>query len=80
MRVAERHEQEAGLVHVPVVLVDDDDLDLVGREPAAQAVRGERPAGAAAEDHDALRHVRPSRSILLRVNRVGGRTARAERP
>ena len=52
LRKPEWHEEEAGLVDVPVVLVDDVDLRLVGVEAAAQPVSHHRAAGAAAEDHD----------------------------
>ncbi len=55
MRQAERHEQQAGLVNVLVVLVDDSDRRLAC-ELAPQPVRGEGSTGSAAEDHDSLRH------------------------
>ena len=54
LREPERHEEQAGLVDVPVVSIDDVDLCLVGVEPAAQPVGGHRAAGSAAEDHDLL--------------------------
>ena len=50
----ERHEEQAGLVDVTVVTVDDVDLGLVLVEPPAQPVRGHRAARTAAEDHDLL--------------------------
>ncbi len=46
--------EQAGLVDVLVVAVDDVDLGLVGVEAAAQPVGGHRAAGPAAEDHDLL--------------------------
>ena len=59
VREPEGDEEQAGLVDVPVVAVDDVDLGLVGVEAAAQPVGGHRAAGAAAEDHDLLpRHDR----------------------
>ena len=57
VRQPERHEQQAGLVDVPVVLVDDGDDGLVGRVQAPQPVGGQRAAGAAAEDHDPRSHM-----------------------
>ena len=55
---AERHEQQARLVDVAVVPVDDRDLRLVGLVGAPEPVRHHRAAGAAAEDHDSLLHRR----------------------
>ena len=52
LREPEWHEEQAGLVDVPVILVDDVDLGLVGVEAAAQPVSRHRAAGAATEDHD----------------------------
>jgi hypothetical protein len=61
LRHPEGHEEQTRLVDVPVVAVDDVDLGLVGVVSAAQPVRGHRPAGAAAEDHDLLlRHLASS--------------------
>ena len=54
---AERDEQQAGLVDVAVVAVDDDDLGRVAVAPA-QAVGGQRAAGARAENDDPVAHVR----------------------
>ena len=51
---SEGDEQQAGLVDVPVVAVDDVDLGVLGLEAAAQPVGGHRAAGAAAEDHDSF--------------------------
>jgi hypothetical protein len=48
----EGDEEQARLVDVPVVAVDDADSGLVGPEPAAQPVGDHRAAGAAAEDDD----------------------------
>ena len=50
----EGDEEQAGLVDVPVVTVDDVDLGLVGAETATQAVGDHRAARAAAEDDDPL--------------------------
>ena len=50
----ERDEEQAGLVDVTVVPVDDVDLDLVRVEAAAQPVGGHRAARPAAQDHDLL--------------------------
>ena len=59
LRQPEGDEQQARLVDVPVVAVDDVDLGLVGVEAAPQPVGGHRPAGAAAENHDPFpRHLR----------------------
>ena len=56
VREPEGHEQQPGLVHVPVVAVDDGDR----RHPlvvlAPQPVRRDRPASAAPENHDAMSH------------------------
>jgi hypothetical protein len=52
LRQPEGDEEQARLVDVPVVAVDDVDLGLVGVEAAAQSVGGHRAAGAAAENHD----------------------------
>jgi hypothetical protein len=49
---AERHEQQAGLVDVPVVLVDDDDVGVARGQHPAQPVGQQRPAGPAAQDQD----------------------------
>ena len=49
---SERNEQQAGLIDVAVVAVDDDDLGVVA-VGAPQPVGGERAAGAGAEDDDA---------------------------
>ena len=54
VREPEGDEEQARLVDVAVVAVDDVDLGLVGVEAAAQPVGGHRAAGAAAEDHDLL--------------------------
>src|SRR6266540_6317315 len=54
LRQPERDEEQAGLVDVPVIQVDDVDLCLVGVEAAPQPVGGHRAAGAAAENHDLL--------------------------
>ena len=48
----ERNEEQAGLVDVPVVAVDDVNLRLVAVEAAAQPVGGHRASGAAAQNHD----------------------------
>ena len=53
---AERHEQQPGLVHVDVVLVDDRDLGLAGRVHAPQAIGHDRAAGAASEDENSPYH------------------------
>jgi hypothetical protein len=50
----ERHEQQARLVDVVVVLVDDGDLQV--RAGAPQPVRGQSATRAAAEDHDPRCH------------------------
>ena len=63
----ERDEQQAGLVDVAVVAVDDDDLGVVAVD-APQPVGGQRAAGAGAEDHD-LGHmdtVAPHRRAYIR--------------
>ena len=52
LRQPERHEEQAGLVDVPVVAVNDMDLRLVHVETAAQPVGDDRAAGPAAENHD----------------------------
>jgi len=52
LRQPEGDEEQAGLIDVPVVAVDDVDLRLVGVEGAAEPVGGHCPAGSAAEDHD----------------------------
>jgi DNA-binding transcriptional ArsR family regulator len=50
----EGDEEQAGLVDVAVVAIDDMDLGRVRIEATAQPVRGHRAAGSAAEDHDLL--------------------------
>ena len=58
LRESEGHEEQAGLVDVLVVAVDDVDLGLVTVEAVAQPVGGHRPTRSAAEDHDLFpRHV-----------------------
>jgi hypothetical protein len=52
---SERHEQQAGLVDVAVVPVEDDDLGCVA-VVAAEAVGRECSSRAAADDHDARVH------------------------
>ena len=47
----EGHEQQAWLVDVVVVLVDDDDLHLVEGEQPPQSVGTEGPTGAPTENH-----------------------------
>jgi hypothetical protein len=54
MSEAEGDEEQAGLVHVPVVTVDDVDLRLVRVEAARQPVGGHRAASPGAEDDDLL--------------------------
>src|SRR6266542_4211136 len=54
VREPEGDEEQARLVDVPVVAVDDVDLGLVRVEAAAQPVGGHRAAGPPAEDHDLL--------------------------
>ena len=61
----ERHEQQARLVDVLVIGIDDDDLGGAAKH-AAQPVGDQRPAGAAAQDHNPLAHD-------PRVRRVPGR-------
>ena len=65
----EGHEEEAGLVDVAVVAVDDVDLGLVVVEAAPEPVGGHRAAGAAAEDDDlrAPHNATPCRGSELRV-------------
>ena len=53
----ERDEEQPGLVDVAVVLVDDGDRGVIAEEPA-EPVGDERPAGAPAEDDDAVRPCR----------------------
>ena len=50
---AEGNEQQTRLVNVRVVLVHHGDLQVAGAVVASEAVRRERSAGAASEDHDA---------------------------
>ena len=50
----ERHEQQTGLVDVLVVLVDDVDLQLSGRELLSKSVGGERAARAGSQNHHSL--------------------------
>ena len=49
---AERHEQQAGLVDMPVVLVDDGNLGFTPGQHPTQAISHERAAGPAAEDQN----------------------------
>src|SRR6266516_6781254 len=49
---SEGDEEQAGLVDVAIVSVDDVDLGLVGVEAAAEPVGGHRAARPAAEDQD----------------------------
>ena len=61
MRQPERDEQQARLVDVSIVAVDDVDLRLVKIETAAQPVGGHRAAGSPAENHYLFpRHPRAS--------------------
>ena len=53
---AEGHEQQARLVDVAVVAIDDHDLDTVAVR-ALQAVGRERPAGPGTQDDDAMADV-----------------------
>ena len=55
--LAERDEQQAGLIHVAVVGVHHDDLHLGRAVRPAQPVRGERPAGASTQDDDAFHKI-----------------------
>ncbi len=55
-RQAEGDEEQAGLVHVAVVTIDHHDVCRLTGERLAEPVRHQRPAGAAAEDDDALCH------------------------
>ena len=87
LREPERDEEQAGLVDVAVVAVDDVDLGLVRVEAAAQPVGGHRAARAAAEDHDLLRettHAVPARCLHHRDVRVrrssAGGARRSGRP
>src|SRR5512142_1443369 len=70
----ERDEQQPRLVHVISVLVHHDDLGVLLVKRAAQPVGGQRPAGAAAQDHDSLP------MIILRsgAGRQEGRLSRAQ--
>ena len=52
----ERDEQQSRLVDVAVVLIDDRDRGLAGRVGTSEPVGCQRPAGSAAQDHDAIRH------------------------
>ncbi len=51
---AERHEQQARLVDVTIVLIDDRDLDAGAPEPVQQAVGRNGPASPRAEDDDGV--------------------------
>ncbi len=56
----ERHEQQAGLIHVITILIHHRDADRrVVCEVLAQPVGGQRAAGASAEYDDVLVHQRP---------------------
>ena len=54
---AERDEQEAGLVHMLSVLVDDHDLGGLAGVGPPQPVGGQGPACATTQDHDALHKI-----------------------
>ena len=72
VREPEGDEEQARLVDVPVVAIDDVDLGLVRVEAAAQPVGGHRAAGAAAEDDDLLpAHDAPPASTSARPGRSG---------
>ena len=74
VREPERDEEQARLVDVPVVAVDDVDLGLVRVEAAAQPVGGHRAARAAAEDDDLLpAHDAPPASTSSRLAPRGWR-------
>ena len=64
VRQPERHEQQAGLVDVPIVVVDHGDRGLVLGVQAAQAVCRQRATRATAEDHNARIH---SSNVPVRV-------------
>ena len=88
LREPEGHEEQAGLVDVRIVSVDDVDFGLVGVEVAAEPVRDHRSTGAAAEDDDPFlghgptpasrgrRHSRCStNSIPVSIDRRSGHAA-----
>src|SRR6476659_8170304 len=54
VREPEGDEEQAGLVDVPVVTVDDVDLGFVRVEVATQPVGGHRASRPTADDHDLL--------------------------
>ena len=56
VRQPERHEQQARLVDVTVVLIDHSDDRVVEFVQTAQTIRGQRAARSAAEDHNSPRH------------------------
>ena len=70
----ERDEEEPRLVDVPVVLVHDRDLGLVAAVELAEAVRHQRAARAATEDHDLLPHALKCRSGMGRLHPGEGAT------
>jgi hypothetical protein len=81
VRQPERNEEEARLVDVTVVAVDDMDLRLVQVEAAAQPVRDHRAACSPAEDDDAVpAHAAsafcPRRSSMRSTNSIPLSTAR----
>ena len=55
-REPERNEEEARLVDMAVVPVDDVDVHVVAVEPAAQSVRDRCAACSASENHDLRAH------------------------
>ena len=60
----ERDEQQPGLVHMIVVMVDHDNLGLAGSSRTRRSrLAVERPASAAAQNHD------PLHTIILRPGR-----------
>ncbi len=63
----ERYEQQARLVDMLVIGIDDDDLGGVAAVPAAQPVSDKRPAGAAAQDDYSLLHSARMLRIPVRV-------------
>jgi hypothetical protein len=54
VREPEGNEEQPGLVHVAVVLVDNDDLGLIRHECPTKSVSDKRPSGSGSQHDDAM--------------------------
>jgi hypothetical protein len=67
---SEGDEKQPGLVHVVVVLVDNDDVGLIWRERPTKPVSDKRPSGSRSQDDDAMHALSRSLDSMLGTGQI----------